>query len=233
MNAQAYSARHTRALTSPDRRRQRWLGWAVTMGLHAAALLALLSYAPAREALALGIATPIMVSLITPPNIAPAKPKPTESPKPLSMPMRPRETPNPMPIIAAPANAPSPSTAPQPAAPPKAAQPVTASAPPVAQTPLPVPLIAPRFDAAYLDNPAPPYPALARRMGEQGKVVLRVLVNAAGAAERVELRASSGSARLDTTALDTVRHWRFVPARQGAEAVPAWVLVPISFSLQG
>jgi protein TonB len=94
-------------------------------------------------------------------------------------------------------------------------------------------LVPPRFDAAYLDNPAPAYPPMARRLGERGKVVLRVLVGAAGAAEKVEVRASSGSARLDDAALETVRHWRFVPARQGAEAIPAWVLVPISFSLQG
>ena len=33
-------------------------------------------------------------------------------------------------------------------------------------------------------------------------------------------------------AIDTVKRWRFVPARQGDRAVAAWVLVPITFSLE-
>jgi protein TonB len=97
-------------------------------------------------------------------------------------------------------------------------------APQVAVTP-------PRFDAAYLDNPSPPYPTMSRRMGEQGKVLLRVLVNADGSAAQVELKNSSGSSRLDQSALDTVKRWRFVPAKLGTQAVTAWVLVPISFTL--
>ena len=38
--------------------------------------------------------------------------------------------------------------------------------------------------------------------------------------------------RLDQAALDAVRQWRFVPARQGEQAVAAWVLVPIQFALE-
>lgn len=91
-----------------------------------------------------------------------------------------------------------------------------------------------RFDAAYLRNPKPPYPALSRRLGEQGKVLLRVFVNAEGLAETVELKASSGSSRLDESALETVRgKWRFEPARQGDKPVGAWVVVPINFHLEG
>jgi protein TonB len=70
-------------------------------------------------------------------------------------------------------------------------------------------------------------------MNEQGRVVLRVLVTADGAPETVELRTSSGSARLDGAALETVKRWKFVPARQGERPVTAWVLVPISFALEG
>jgi periplasmic protein TonB len=60
-----------------------------------------------------------------------------------------------------------------------------------------------------------------------------VLVNAAGSAEEVQVRASSGHARLDDAARDTVRRWKFFPAKRGAEPVPAWVLIPISFRLEG
>jgi protein TonB len=48
----------------------------------------------------------------------------------------------------------------------------------------------------------------------------------------VQLKASSGSQRLDTAALETVRQWKFVPARRGDTPVEAWVLVPITFSLR-
>ncbi len=70
-------------------------------------------------------------------------------------------------------------------------------------------------------------------MGEQGKVVLRVLVSAGGDPAKVEVRTSSGSEVLDEAALDAVKHWRFVPARKGEQPVEAWVLVPITFTLQG
>lgn len=88
-----------------------------------------------------------------------------------------------------------------------------------------------RFDAEYLDNPAPPYPALSRRLGEEGRVLLRVRVDANGLAREVEVQASSGYARLDRIARETVARWRFVPARRGAEAVESWVVVPVSFRL--
>jgi protein TonB len=44
---------------------------------------------------------------------------------------------------------------------------------------------------------------------------------------------SSGFPRLDERAADTVRRWKFQPARQGGQPVEAWVIVPIQFSLKG
>lgn len=90
-----------------------------------------------------------------------------------------------------------------------------------------------RFDADYLRNPAPSYPAISRRMREEGKVTLRVLVTPHGTAESVEVKTSSGAARnLIEAASRTVRQWRFVPARRGDTAVQSWVLVPIIFKLE-
>ena len=89
-----------------------------------------------------------------------------------------------------------------------------------------------RFDADYLRNPAPPYPAISKRMREEGKVILRVSVTPAGTAESVEIKSSSGSARLDESALRTVRQWKFIPARRGDTAVQSWVLVPVIFKLE-
>jgi protein TonB len=113
-------------------------------------------------------------------------------------------------------------------APPAVGLPYAPAAPPVVAPPV----TPPRFDAAYLDNPAPTYPVLSKRRGEQGRVLLRVLVAADGTAERVELAKSSGAERLDHAALETVRRWRFVPAKAGAAPVAAWVYVPIAFTLQ-
>lgn len=94
------------------------------------------------------------------------------------------------------------------------------------------PATEPRFDAAYLNNPAPPYPGVSRRLGEHGRVLLRVQVDERGVPTNVSLRASSGYERLDSVAVETVRRWKFVPARRGDEAVGAWVLVPIVFNLR-
>jgi protein TonB len=96
---------------------------------------------------------------------------------------------------------------------------------------LPAPILPPRFDAAYLNNPVPLYPPAARRLGVQGKVLLRVQVSVEGRATTVELFQSSGSTALDQAAISAVRKWRFVPAKQGAELAAAWVLVPINFKL--
>jgi protein TonB len=73
---------------------------------------------------------------------------------------------------------------------------------------------------------------LSRRVGEHGRVLLRVYVQPDGAAAQVEVRESSGYERLDKAARDTVKRWRFVPAKQGDRGVAAWVLVPISFSIR-
>ncbi len=84
----------------------------------------------------------------------------------------------------------------------------------------------------YGVNPKPPYPALARRMGVQGTVVLRVHVHADGSVIAAEVKQSSGSELLDDSALRTVREsWQFVPARVNDEPVESWVEVPIRFVL--
>jgi periplasmic protein TonB len=97
----------------------------------------------------------------------------------------------------------------------------------------PAAIAPPRFDATYLQNPPPRYPLVARRRGEEGTVTLRVHVRRDGVPASVRLEKTSGSSVLDNAALEAVRAWRFAPARQGGEAVDAWVLVPIVFRLEG
>lgn len=99
--------------------------------------------------------------------------------------------------------------------------------------PSPVQLDAePDYRADYLNNPRPPYPLVARRMGYQGKVVLNVEVLAEGRAGEVKLQTSSGYDILDKAALQTVKTWKFSPATRFGQPVTQWFLVPIKFSLE-
>lgn len=157
-------------------------------------------------------------------------PAPEVLPRPKPVERKPTPQPRPLPQVQPPtlaARTQAPTTA--------AETPVVKEAPPPAPAPAPAPqaVSQPRFDADYLSNPAPAYPALSRRLGEEGKVVLRVLVEPAGRPSQVEIKASSGSPRLDQAAQEAVWRWKFIPARRGDEAVGAWVLVPIVFNLRG
>lgn len=91
--------------------------------------------------------------------------------------------------------------------------------------------IAPQYTIGGLSNPAPRYPFAARRRGQEGRVVLLVHVDAAGHADDVSVRQSSGHGLLDDAAVKTVETWRFVPARSGETPVVGTVEVPISFRL--
>jgi protein TonB len=90
----------------------------------------------------------------------------------------------------------------------------------------------PDYRADYLNNPRPPYPMVARRMGFHGKVILNVEVLAEGKAGQVLLKQSCGHDILDNAALQTVKTWRFIPARHSGQPVTQWFLVPIKFSLE-
>lgn len=91
----------------------------------------------------------------------------------------------------------------------------------------------PKFGAAYLHNPAPEYPSMARRKGEQGRVLLQVLVSENGKAEKVQIDTGSGYSSLDQAALQAVSKWSFIPAKKGNRPVSAYVIVPVKFSLNG
>jgi protein TonB len=89
----------------------------------------------------------------------------------------------------------------------------------------------PAIPLAYGVNPAPTYPASARRRGIEGEVVLEVWVDESGQATRLLVRAASGHAGLDRAALDAVARWRFRPAQKQGKAVAAVALVPVRFRL--
>lgn len=126
------------------------------------------------------------------------------------------------------ASAPAPTSAPVYAA--AAPGPAPAASAPVA-TAASQPYSPPSFGAAYLDNPKPGYPLMAKRRGLEGIVRLDVRVSSDGLPLSVRIKEGSGHEVLDDAAVTAVSHWRFVPARRGAESIEASVVVPIRFQL--
>ena len=115
------------------------------------------------------------------------------------------------------------------------AAPLPAITAPVAATPSTVaaPKVElPSSDAEYLQNPKPAYPGMSKRLGEQGKVVVRVLIGVDGVVQKAEIRQSSGFERLDQAALNTAQRWRYVPGKRGGVAEAMWFNVPINFVLE-
>lgn len=90
---------------------------------------------------------------------------------------------------------------------------------------------APLTQARYRETPQPHYPDSARRDGNEGRVLLRVLVDEEGRAKAIEVNTSSGHEMLDQAAIAALKKWRFVPARASGKPVETWVKVPIEFQL--
>lgn len=214
-----------------------WIALGLVLCAHLAVFAAL---RPQPQALPVEtLPEPIMISLLSAPQATPQKPMPPVRPvakeqKPVKKKVKPISKPV-VPLI---------KQASQPIIPPaeQASTPATAANSPVAeqqtQTTNNKPsetqsYQSPSFNAAYLNNPAPNYPSVSRRLGEQGLVLLRVQVTTDGTAGSVELQTGSGSARLDEAALEAVKKWQFVPAKRGDQPVSASVVVPVRFSIEG
>lgn len=194
----------------------------------------------------------IMASVVmdAPAPPAPPAPKPASARAPIQAQTTPEPKPQPLtkpvspPVQAVPVLSP---TAPSDAAPivPSAATSATTAAvtPPTAAAALAAgkqrpannattaAVVLPSTSADYLSNPAPSYPRQSKRLGEEGTVVIRVLITPEGRAEKAEIRTSSGYARLDDTALSTVLRWRFVPGQRNGVPEAMWFNVPMRFAL--
>ena len=142
-----------------------------------------------------------------PPPPPPPQPKVAKTPPP----PRPQAIREPKPTLApqAPVGTTEP---PPPAAPPAAPAPPAPPAPPPAP-PAPPAVSLPSSNADYLQNPKPVYPAMSKRLGEQGKVIVRVLVGVDGLPKSAEVKKSSGFDRLDEAAREYIMRCRFVPGK--------------------
>lgn len=210
----------------------------VVVAVHAGLLLSVLLSKPSA---AVVTSSPAVVGvLVSAPETQTPLPAPAP-PRPAAAPPHPVAAPPPVvkapPSERAPVLPPSP-PAPAPAAP--AATPAAEAAPAaVASEAAPAasaasasgPVTPPRSDAAHLNNPKPVYPAVSRRLKEEGTVVLEVFIQADGSVGDVRVKRSSGYPRLDEAALAAVRRWQYVPARRGSEPLALWHSQSLVFSL--
>ncbi|WP_345798399.1 TonB family protein [Castellaniella sp. MT123] len=80
-------------------------------------------------------------------------------------------------------------------------------------------------------RPSPAYPRVSQRRGEQGRVVLRVLISPEGHVAQVKVQRSSGYERLDEAAAQAMRQARFRPYTENGIAYKALVDIPFDFVL--
>lgn len=163
------------------------------------------------------------------PTPPPPQPQPAPVPKRVTPPV-PRPAPQPV-AIADPTPSPTAATGitePQPPAPPPQTPMVVAEPAP----PAPPKIELPSSSADYLNNAPPPYPPLSKRLGEQGKVIVRAFIEVNGTASKAEIRTSSGYERLDQTALQTVLKWRYIPGKRAGVPEAMWFNIPINFVLE-
>ncbi|MDR3528079.1 MAG: energy transducer TonB [Rhizomicrobium sp.] len=79
----------------------------------------------------------------------------------------------------------------------------------------------------------PPYPPMEARLGNEGTVLLRLIVGPDGLVKAASVIRSSGYVGLDRAAQAWVMaHWRYQPAQRGGTAVESAANVAVSFNLR-
>jgi protein TonB len=110
----------------------------------------------------------------------------------------------------------------------------TRPAQPAEPAPAPAPVVAPTPAVGIVaTHTTPPYPTIARKLGEQGTVRLGIALDERGAVTDVSVVRSSGHSRLDEAAVNWVKaHWRYRPATRNGAPVPANTMADIVFDLR-
>lgn len=99
---------------------------------------------------------------------------------------------------------------------------------PIKPVSAPWPVIPPQVLSSVL----PEYPRPALESGIEGLVMVQAHIGLSGAAEKVEVKTSSGNPELDQSAAAAVAQWRFSPASQNGSALASWFEVPVRFTIQ-
>jgi len=78
----------------------------------------------------------------------------------------------------------------------------------------------------------PVYPEKLRKREIEGRVQLKVLISNEGQSIQIQIANSSGYHSFDQAAVESVKKWRFSPARIGEKNRESWVIVPVTFRLK-
>lgn len=84
---------------------------------------------------------------------------------------------------------------------------------------------------AFVHREMPVYPILARRLGKEGKIVLKLLIDKNGRLLEVEVVESAGFGFTEA-AVAAVKNSTYAPARRNGEKVTTRALIPVRFRLQ-
>ncbi len=229
------------------KQRGTWLSFALVAALHVVGLYAIATWTPRSEWLKLW--KPIEVQLLReeapkPPEIKPIEEPPPPPPKPQvverksePLPVIPQhrveEKPvvpeQPAPIVTAAPSAPIEVEATFVVPPQPEALPPPPPAPKV-QAALPVPKTVSKVE--FVRAPDPTYPMMSRRLGEQGKVMVRALIDEQGHALNVAIHQSSGKPRLDEAAKRAVLDALFKPYHEEGKAEQVYVVIPVIFRME-
>lgn len=91
--------------------------------------------------------------------------------------------------------------------------------------------VMPRIDPAHSHEPD--YPPVSRRLGEQGSVILQVLVSVGGRVVDAKVVQSSGFERLDQAAIAGVKaDYRFTPATVDGKPQEMWYTFKFTWKLR-
>ncbi len=83
---------------------------------------------------------------------------------------------------------------------------------------------------AFINRVLPVYPSLARRMGKEGRVVLKLLIDRDGRLRDIEVVESAGFGFLEA-AITAAKQSTYAPAVRNGEAVTSRAILPVRFRL--
>lgn len=83
----------------------------------------------------------------------------------------------------------------------------------------------------FIHRELPIYPFIARKLGKEGKVVLKLALDAQGKLQRIDTVEENGFGSADA-ARSAITKSTFEPAISNSRAIPSQVLVPIRFVIQ-
>jgi protein TonB len=164
--------------------------------------------------------------------------KPKEEPKPEPLPPPPKPKPEKKPqsrqlVAETPVVSESEPVAPPPPPEPEPEPEPVVETPPAPQMPAGPVTLSSELSVACPELNAPAYPALSKRLGEEGKLVLRVELDEKGHVSVAHVVNSSGFKRLDEAAMAAVKTWRCTPPIRNGQPARAVALQPFNFVLQG